>query len=113
MNTMIRNLNVEILKDIDETLKINVIFFTASWCGSCKMVYPVIESLAKEQLNNVDVYIVDVDQNQELLDEFQVFSIPTIVIRYNKKTYRKESGYRSLDLLNTYINEIKEQTLNK
>ena len=106
MNQKIKELSIELLKIIDQTSNVNVIFFTASWCDSCKMMYPVISRLNEERLKGVDVYIVDIDKHQEIVDELQVFSIPTTLIRFKGKTYHKESGYRSIDLLQKYIQMI-------
>ena len=50
-----------------------------TWCGPCKMTGPIIEQLA-EEVKNVKFVKVDVDQNQELSSQYQVFSIPTFLI---------------------------------
>ena len=53
--------------------------FYATWCGPCKMTEPIIEQLAKEMVQ-IKFVKVDVDANQELVSQFQVFSIPTFII---------------------------------
>ena len=70
------------LKRPREVLKnkgIVLVDFYAQWCGPCKMTGPIIEQLA-EEVNNVKFVKVDVDQNQELSSQYQVFSIPTFLI---------------------------------
>jgi len=52
-------------------------YFSASWCGPCKMFKPVVNELISEGHN---IEIVDVDDNQELALQYQIQSIPTIVI---------------------------------
>lgn len=56
-----------------------LIDFYASWCGPCKMLSPVLEELAKEYEGQVDIYKVNVDEEQELAAAFGVRSIPTLV----------------------------------
>ena len=52
-------------------------YFSASWCGPCKMFKPVVNELISEGHN---IEIVDVDDNQELALQYQIQSVPTIVI---------------------------------
>ena len=52
-------------------------YFSASWCGPCKMFKPVVNEVISEGHN---IEIVDVDDNQELALQYQIQSIPTIVI---------------------------------
>jgi thioredoxin 1 len=54
--------------------------FFASWCGPCKMMEPVIEEVISELKDEVDVYKVDVDRESDLANDFQVMSVPTIII---------------------------------
>jgi len=55
-------------------------YFSASWCGPCKMFKPVVKELISEGHN---IEIVDVDENQNLAQQYQIQSIPTIVIEEN------------------------------
>jgi thioredoxin 1 len=52
-------------------------YFSASWCGPCKMFKPVVNELISEGHN---IEIIDVDDNQSLAQQYQIQSIPTIVI---------------------------------
>lgn len=56
-----------------------LIDFFASWCGPCKMFAPVLEEVAREYAGRVDIYKVDVEQEEELAARFGVRSIPTLV----------------------------------
>ncbi|MEK7634068.1 MAG: thioredoxin [Patescibacteria group bacterium] len=69
------NFGTEVLKNKGIVL----VDFYASWCGPCKTTGPIIEQLS-EEMENVKFVKVDVDQNQELTSQYQVFSIPTFVI---------------------------------
>ena len=56
-----------------------VVDFFATWCGPCKMLAPVLESLSTE-MENVNFIKVDIDQSGDLADKFQISSVPTMII---------------------------------
>lgn len=56
-----------------------LIDFYAGWCGPCKMLAPVLEELSDEYAGRVDIYKVNVEQEEELAALFRVRSIPTLV----------------------------------
>ena len=69
------NFETEVLKNKGVVL----VDFYAPWCGPCKTTGPIIEELA-EEMKEVKFVKIDVDQNQELSSQYQVFSIPTFLI---------------------------------
>ena len=54
--------------------------FWATWCGPCKMVAPVLEEIATEKSGELTVAKLDVDANPETARDFQVVSIPTMIL---------------------------------
>ena len=54
--------------------------FFATWCGPCKMLSPVLEEVAKEVEEKLDIVKVDVDQDGELAMRFGIMSVPTMII---------------------------------
>lgn len=56
-----------------------LIDFYATWCGPCKAVAPILETLAGEYEGRVDIYKVDVDKEKELAALFGIRSIPTML----------------------------------
>jgi thioredoxin 1 len=54
--------------------------FWATWCGPCKMVAPVLEEIAAERSDQLTVAKLDVDANPETARDFQVVSIPTMIL---------------------------------
>src|SRR6266704_351717 len=64
-------------------LPIMVVDFWASWCGPCRMVAPIIEQLAKEYAGRVAFGKLNVDENPLTSGEFEVQSIPTLLIFRN------------------------------
>ena len=55
-----------------------VVDFHAKWCGPCKILAPVIDELDQE-LDNVDLYKVDIEDEMELAQSFGVMSVPTLL----------------------------------
>jgi len=57
--------------------------FWAPWCGPCRIVSPIVEELAEELKGKVVFGKLNVDENQRTAAEFQIFSIPTLVLLKN------------------------------
>ena len=69
--------------NFDETIKKNplvLVDFWAGWCGPCRALAPTIVELAKEYEGKVLVAKLDVDENPKTAEQFQVYSIPTVVL---------------------------------
>ncbi len=57
-----------------------VVDFWAVWCGPCKLIAPVLEQLAEEQSGQLQVAKLDVDRNGVTTDQYDVRSIPTLIL---------------------------------
>ena len=86
-----KNFNKEVL----ESDKVVLIDFWAPWCAPCRMMGPVIEQLAAEYDGKAKVGKVNVDEEKGLAQQFQVMSIPTIVLMKNGKVINQLIGVRS------------------
>ena len=56
-----------------------VVDFTATWCGPCKLVAPLMEQLATEYGDQINVVKVDLDKNQAMAKRFSIRSIPAVL----------------------------------
>jgi len=77
-----------------EVLEFNgyvLVDFWANWCGPCQMLTPVIEEIEKE--NKVKVVKVDIDQDSQLAQKYNVNSIPTVLIFKNGQLHKNIIGF--------------------
>ena len=66
----------------------HILYFTADWCSPCKKTRPIVEELNREQIM-AKFFIIDVDIEPEMAQDFEVRSIPTFVlIKDNAEVYR-------------------------
>lgn len=66
--------------DVLESSTPVLVDFWATWCGPCRMVAPVLEEIASEKAGSLTVAKLDVDANPETARDFQVVSIPTMIL---------------------------------
>ena len=78
--------------------------FWATWCPPCRMMAPVLESAEQQLGDKINFVKVDVDAQQQLATEFDIMSIPTLVVFKDGKPVKRMSGYRPLD---TFVEELK------
>lgn len=70
-----------------------VVDFSATWCGPCHMMAPVMDKLSDELSGKMDFYNIDVDANQELAIRYGITSIPCLVIFQNGKEVDRKVGF--------------------
>ena len=78
-----KEFNEEVLKSSDIVL----VDFYADWCGPCRMLAPTLE-----ELNDVNIYKVNVDDEQELAMKYGIMSIPCLISFKDGKEYKKSIG---------------------
>lgn len=77
--------------------------FYAEWCGPCKMLTPVLESLE----DKVKVIKVDIDKFEELAFEYRIMSVPTMIFFKDGEKKEELVGFRDEDELLEVINSLK------
>ncbi|MDD7080526.1 MAG: thioredoxin [Prevotella sp.] len=69
-----------------------VLDFSATWCGPCKKIAPIIEKLAGEYEGRVNIGKCDVDDNDELTSKFGIRNVPTVLFIKNGEVVDKHVG---------------------
>ncbi len=83
---------------IDATLPV-LVDFSAAWCGPCKMLDPIVKQLAGEWDGQVKVVKIDADQNPNILMQFGVLGIPTLLLFKGGEVQERLVGYQPKDKL--------------
>lgn len=69
-----------------------VIDFSATWCGPCKKIAPLIEELAAEYDGKVNIYKCDVDDNDTLTSKYGIRNVPTVLFIKDGEVVDKHVG---------------------
>ena len=83
---------------LDASLPV-LVDFTAPWCGPCKMVDPIIKQLAEEWQGKVKVVKCDADQNPNVLINYGIMGLPTVMLFKNGEMVERASGYQPKEKL--------------
>ncbi len=91
-------MEIKLTKDNFDSEVINsnipvLVDFWASWCGPCRMIAPVIERIAEKFDGRIKVGKVNVDEEPEISLEYNIASIPTVMIFKNGEEVSKSIGY--------------------
>ncbi|GAA4484985.1 thioredoxin [Rhodococcus olei] len=79
-------------QDVLDADKPVLVDFWATWCGPCKMVAPVLEEIAGEHADKLTVAKLDIDANPSAARDFQVMSIPTMILFQGGKPIKQIVG---------------------
>lgn len=93
-------------EEITNTDKLVLVDFFATWCGPCKMLAPVVSEIAEEYKEKLEVYKVNIDENQELALKYDIMSIPTLMFFKNGEVVNTSVGFRSKSELKDTINNL-------
>ena len=94
-------------REVLEANKLVLVDFYADWCGPCKMLSPILHELAEEKADVLKIGKVNVDEEMELAMQFQVSSIPLVVLFKDGKAVAKSLGFRPKEEIAAMVEEAR------
>jgi thioredoxin 1 len=94
--------DAEVLKNDKPVL----VDYWAEWCGPCKMIAPVLEALAAEHGDKIDVVKLNVDENPEVTRRYGILNIPTLGVFRDGEVVKELVGARSKSALERELAEF-------
>jgi thioredoxin len=76
-----------------------IVEYWARWCGPCRMVAPVLESIAADLAGQIDLVAVDIDENPQTASAYGVLHVPTISVFAGGQVVKQVTGARSKSAL--------------
>lgn len=99
--------NIPVLED--STFKdfiskgVTLVDFYATWCGPCRMITPIIEQLSGMLNGKAKIAKVDIDQAHQVTANFQITSVPTLILFKDGAEIKRVVGVKDLEYLNNLI----------
>ncbi|AXB46255.1 thioredoxin [Amycolatopsis albispora] len=80
--------------------------FWATWCGPCRMVAPVLEEIASENKDKLTIAKLDIDENPNTARDYQVMSIPTLILFQGGKPVKQIVGAKPKAALLSDLSDV-------
>ncbi|MGI6553712.1 MAG: thioredoxin [Bacillota bacterium] len=80
--------------------------FWAGWCGPCRMIAPLVEQLAEEYRGKIKVAKLDVDSYGEIAAQFDIMSIPTLILFNQGQLTGQLIGYQPKEALKKFVSQV-------
>lgn len=91
--------------------KISLVDFSATWCGPCKMLDPVLKKVSEDLSDRVDFYHIDVDESPEASSQFGIRGVPTMIVFHNGEEIDRMVGFRDRNALQRQLETLAESKL--
>lgn len=100
---MVKKINAEQFEKEAKMSAVAVVDFSATWCGPCRMLAPVLESVSEKLSGKVDFYNVDVDEAPALAGAYRVNSVPCLVLMKNGQFADQSIGFKPEPMIQSWI----------
>ncbi len=101
---MVKKISAEGFNEVEKSVAA-VVDFSATWCGPCRMMAPVLEDLSEKMAGKADFFNLDVDEAPAVAAMFGISSIPCLVLLKNGKAVSQSVGFRPGDQIRAWIEE--------
>lgn len=92
--------------EIINSEKPTLVDFFATWCGPCQMLSPILEEVSSEVGDTAKVLKVDIEKNMDFARQYNVRSVPTLIIFKEGKEVWRKSGLTEKNVLVESINNV-------
>ena len=93
-------------EEIGSAAEVVIVDFWAEWCGPCKMIAPILEEIATEQVGKVRVAKLNVDDNPDAARRYEVMSIPTLIVFRDGQPVKRMIGAKGKGQLLQELDEF-------
>ena len=84
--------------------------FSAEWCGPCKMMPPILKELKDELKESITILKLDIDRNPNIARDFQIQSVPTLLIFQKGAVKWRQSGVIPAKQLKQIVQQVTQQS---
>ena len=91
--------------EIIQQSKPTLVDFFATWCGPCRMQAPILEEVKKTLGDKVNIIKIDIDQNQQVAQRYNVQSIPTLIVFKGGEALWRAVGVQQANILEAKLRE--------
>lgn len=99
---MIEKINEQQFKELNDEYVL--LDFYADWCGPCKMIAPFLSDIS-EEIKNVSFKKINIDENNDIAAEYNVMSIPTLILFKKGREVKRRIGFDTKDNIKKWIKE--------
>ena len=102
---MVKKINAEQFQAEAMKSPVAVVDFSATWCGPCRMLAPVLEGVSETLAGKVDFYNVDVDEAPQLAMEYRINSVPCLLLFKDGELADQSLGFKPEPMILAWIQQ--------